>query len=263
MKPVFIHDKYELETFLLNYPYRNFYHLGDLDDFFWPYTSWIGAKENDYLSAVLLLYSGAKPPALLVIENENYYEMEELLESSLFLLPKEFYCHLSPGLENVLYDNGYQLDLHGLHYKMALTEPERLDKIYTDWVDQLWEGDLQDILDLYESAYPGNWFDARMLETKQYCGARDENGALIAVAGIHVYSVEYQIAALGNITTHPDHRGQGVGTAVTARLCKLLRETVSTIGLNVKADNESALAVYEKLGFEIEAEYNEFMVTCI
>ena len=55
-----------------------------------------------------------------------------------------------------------------------------------------------------------------MLETGKYFGIRRE-GILVSVAGIHVYSPEYDVAALGNITTHPDFRGQGLGRKVTAR----------------------------------------------
>ena len=40
-------------------------------------------------------------------------------------------------------------------------------------------------------------------------------------------------------------------------------ETVDHIGLNVKADNAPALACYRRLGFEVAAEYGEFMVECV
>ena len=74
--------------------------------------------------------------------------------------------------------------------------------------------------------------------------------ALVSVAGVHVYSPQYKVAALGNITTRPDARGQGLGTAVTARLCQeLLRAGMECVGLNVKADNQGAVACYEKIGF--------------
>jgi predicted GNAT family acetyltransferase len=63
-----------------------------------------------------------------------------------------------------------------------------------------------------------------MLETGQYLGAF-EGGAIVAVAGVHVYSERYGGAALGNVTTHPRHRGRGLGAAVTAALCKSLRAT--------------------------------------
>jgi hypothetical protein len=48
--------------------------------------------------------------------------------------------------------------------------------------------DLPAIETLYRQSYPGNWFDARMLDTKQYFGVRDEAGALTCIAGVHVFS---------------------------------------------------------------------------
>jgi ribosomal protein S18 acetylase RimI-like enzyme len=65
---------------------------------------------------------------------------------------------------------------------------------------------------------------------------------------------------LGNIATRPDYRGQGLGQAVTARLCQSLAETVDHIALNVRTDNRPAIALYEKLGFEIVHTYGEYMV---
>jgi predicted GNAT family acetyltransferase len=65
---------------------------------------------------------------------------------------------------------------------------------------------------------------------------------------------------LGNITTHPDYRGRGYGRIVTAGVCKSLLSEIDHIGLNVKADNASAIRCYEKLGFEVIGSYGEFEV---
>lgn len=96
-----------------------------------------------------------------------------------------------------------------------------------------------------------------MLETGYYYGIK-RGETLVSVAGVHIYSQEYKVAALGNITTHPQCRGQGLGTLVTAKLCQALLEKVEHIGLNVKADNKSGIACYQKLGFERIAAYEEF-----
>jgi predicted GNAT family acetyltransferase len=99
-----------------------------------------------------------------------------------------------------------------------------------------------------------------MLETRRYFGIN--NGEeLISIASIHVYSEQYRVSALGNITTLPAQRGKGYGTTVTARLCQELLKTIDHIGLNVKADNKTAIRCYQRLGFEIIASYEEFMIT--
>jgi predicted GNAT family acetyltransferase len=98
-----------------------------------------------------------------------------------------------------------------------------------------------------------------MVETGQYVGIRDKD-KLVCVAGIHVYSPIYKIAALGNITTLPELRGQGLGKAATAGLCKRLLKTVDAIGLNVRSDNTPAIKAYEAIGFTKVATYHEWMV---
>lgn len=259
MKAVCIHDKRTLETFLLKHRALNYYTLGDLDDFFWPHTTWYALKEDDLIQALVLIYTGTDLPVLLAINNDNQAQMLALLEAVRSVLPKRIYAHLSPGLEGPLQAD-YQLEHHGEHFKMSLVDPTKLKAHETSSVQALTSGDLNDLLTLYEVAYPGNWFDPRMLETKQYFGIRHENGTLISAAGVHVYSTAYKIAAIGNITTHPDHRGQGLGTATTARLCHSLLKTVDSIGLNVLTDNAPAIRSYRKLGFEVLTTYHEYML---
>jgi predicted GNAT family acetyltransferase len=96
-----------------------------------------------------------------------------------------------------------------------------------------------------------------MLDTGK-CFGYFGNDQLLAAAGVHVYSVEYDIAVLGNIATAPAHRGRGLGTLVTARLVsELVAENCGCICLNVKADNTAAIRCYEKLGFSTVHDYEE------
>lgn len=255
-----ITDKQRLEAFLLRRPELNFYHLGDLDDFFWPTTEWLALEDGDDIRALALIYSGGQLPVLLAIENDNPAEMRALLETARPELPVQIYSHLSGGLEAALRPR-YQMDGKGEYRKMALRHPERLAAIDTAGVVQLTPADETELRSLYATAYPGNWFDARMLETGQYVGLRDAVGELTAVAGIHVYSPVYRIAGLGNITVRPEQRGRGLASKVTAGLCKQLLATVSHIGLNVRADNAAAIRAYEKCGFEVAGTYYEWMLT--
>jgi predicted GNAT family acetyltransferase len=142
---------------------------------------------------------------------------------------------------------------------MALTDKSRLVNIDTSEAEGLSVSNLDEIMSFFEQAYPGNFFEPRMLETKQYYGIR-QSGALVSVAGVHVCSARYRVTALGNIATHPDYRGKGYGRAVTARVCKSLLSEIDHIGLNVKADNTSAIRCYEQLGFEAIGSFGEFEV---
>jgi ribosomal protein S18 acetylase RimI-like enzyme len=259
MIPIQLHDRPVIEKHLRQDPYLHLYALGDLDDFFWPYTTWYAHTRAGKVSALFMLYSGGGLPVVLALAGPGaaLARLRALLEDSLPLLPRRFYTHLSPGLVDML-SGSYRAEPHGHFLKMGLSAPSHLDLVDTTAAIQLTPADGAELCRFYTEAYPGNWFDPRMLETGCYYGIRREE-QLVSVAGIHVYSPRYRAAALGNITTHPAYRGQGLAKQVTARLCQELRKTVDYIGLNVRADNEPALAAYTRLGFRAVAEYDEFM----
>ncbi|MGB2865611.1 MAG: GNAT family N-acetyltransferase [Sedimentisphaerales bacterium] len=237
--------------------YLHIYSIGDLDDFFWPDTAFYGWEKGGDIQAVALLYTASDDPTLLAL-SEQQDVMWELVRSIFHILPERFYAHLSPGVAEAV-EQQCKIKSSGKHYKMGFKNTKLLHEIDCSQVICLTENDLDDMLGLYKESYPSNWFNARMLQTKQYFGLRLKN-RLVSVAGIHVYSEEYKVAALGNIVTRPDYRGNGFGKAVTAGLCQSLSEHVDNIGLNVKADNAAAIALYEKLGFEIVSTYYEFMI---
>jgi ribosomal protein S18 acetylase RimI-like enzyme len=252
-----LRDKARIEAFLRRHPELHIYSLGDLDDFFWPQTTWYGWHKDGQLQDLVLLYTGPGLPTVVALA-EPPGALRERMHELAALLPQRFYAHLSPGVEEGL-SPSHRLHSHGLHYKMALRGSSRLAGLDYSGVAPLMQQDLDELVRLYDESYPGHWFDPRMLQTGQYFGLR-VNGRLINAAGVHVYSESYRVAAVGNVVTHPAHRNRGYGRCVTARLCRSLREKVEHIGLNVKADNEAALACYRKLGFEILAPYGEFTV---
>ncbi len=250
-----VHDRSTIENFLRQNVHLHLYSLGDLDDFFWSDTTWYALKHAGEITALALMYTGEALPVLLAL-SQPLAPMRILLSDLLRILPRRFYSHLSPGLEDVLAGD-YCLEAHGAHHKMALRDPAAVQAVDTSQAVNLTREDLPAIQDLYAVSYPGNWFDSRMLETGRYYGVWD-GAELRSIAGIHVYSPTYRVAALGNITTHPAFRGRGLGRQVTAKLCQELLPVVDHIGLNVKADNQTAIQVYRKLGFEVIADYGEY-----
>lgn len=255
-KTICPHDREALAAFFRRDPLLHLYALGDLDDFFWPYTCWYALQEGDQIRQVVLGYTGAPVLILQALVREPVAEMRALLRSIMHLLPRRLYVHLSADLITI-FTNNYHIHSYGVHDKMVLTNRARIDAVDTSAVTRLSMADLVELEALYATSYASNWFDPRMLETGEYYGIR-QGSMLISVAGVHVYSPQYRIAALGNITTHPAARGRGLATAVTARLCQSLLEHVDQIGLNVKADNASAVACYTKLGFTRTASYGEY-----
>jgi GNAT superfamily N-acetyltransferase len=259
MKLICLHDKDVIETFLRGNVFINIYSLGDLDDFFWPYTTWYALTDSAGVRAITLVYTGGDLPCLHALgEDDNANCMEELLRYLFPVLPRRFHAHLMTGSENILSEY-YHLRPFGRHERMALTDKSLLADIDVSQAEGLSMSNLDEIMNLFETAYPGNFFEPRMLETKQYYGIR-QSGMLVSVAGVHVYSRRYRVAALGNIATHPDYRGKGYGKVVAARVCKSLLNDIDHIGLNVKTDNKGAIRCYQKLGFETVGSFGEFNV---
>ncbi len=259
MQPICLHDRAELASFLRQDASLHLYSLGDLDDEAWPYTTWYGVRDGGVVRACILVYTRYELPVLLALGEGDRTPLAQLLRGVLPRLPRRFYAHLSPGLEDVLTGH-YELTPHGRHRKMALADPSRAARADTSDVVRLSSGDADAALALYRAGYPGCFFHAAEMGAKPYFGIWGE-GRLIAIAGVHAYSERYRVAALGNITTHPEHRGRGHAKRVTAGLCQYLAGRTDHIGLNVRADNASAIGCYHALGFEAVAAYGEYTAT--
>jgi ribosomal protein S18 acetylase RimI-like enzyme len=245
--------KEEIYAYLKRNAPLQIYCIGDLDDFFFPYTTWYGLSDQGLIRSLALLYSAMEVPTLLLFHEGSDTYSSQLLHLLKPLLPTRFYAHLSPGLTEVL-GTGNIAEHYGVNYKMTLKKLP--PAIHDNGIRQLTIHDMEAVTEFYSQAYPHNWFDRRMLETEKYFGYFEGN-TLGGVAGVHVYSAQYRVAALGNIAVHPDMRGRQTGFRLTSVLCNDLVQTTDTIGLNVRSDNQAAISLYQKAGFEITARYEE------
>jgi ribosomal protein S18 acetylase RimI-like enzyme len=118
--------------------------------------------------------------------------------------------------------------------------------------------DHRDIERLYSTGEGGGIsFASFQLDTGFFRGVR-RNGELVAVAGVQVLSRKEGVAAVGNIYTRPDYRGQGFAHVVTSAVVRSLIEAgIATIGLNVEKTNTTAIRVYENIGFRTHFSYFE------
>jgi ribosomal protein S18 acetylase RimI-like enzyme len=231
------------------------YELGDLDDFDWPHTRWYGWEHDGRLQELVLLYSEPQVPVLLAIAGKPLVPMEALLRAIRDELPRSLYVHATTALLDTLADR-YAIESAAPHLKLALGRTDLL-VAHAVAVDVLGASDLAEIESFYHASYPGTWFAPRMLATGRYVGVR-QDGRLVCVAGVHVHSPTWGVAALGNVATLPDRRGEGLARGVCATLCELLlADGIETIALNVRADNAAAIAAYARLGFEVVAQYTE------
>jgi ribosomal protein S18 acetylase RimI-like enzyme len=257
MQAVILDDKEEIESFLRRNVPLHIYELGDLDDFYWPHTTWYAMREGKQVRALLMLYTAEALPVVLALCEDGEIPLQrELMRSIFHLLPRRFYGHVTPGIEEAL-SHSYVLIHLGAHLRMLLKDPRPLEEVDTTLVFPLSISDVGDLMAFYKLSYPGHNFSPRMLKTNMYWGVKKE-GSIVSVAGVHVCSQSYRVAALGNIATHPDFRKRGLGTAVTAKLCSSLLDIVERIGLNVRMDNAAAINIYKNLGFSIEIEFNQY-----
>ncbi|MGV3523281.1 MAG: GNAT family N-acetyltransferase [Candidatus Sericytochromatia bacterium] len=258
-----LHDPGQIRAFLQQDPALHLYSMGDLDAFFWPHTSWYGWEVAGELKALALVYSGDALPVLLALGQQPEGALTQLLKALTPLLPARCYAHISAGAEAALSDD-WSMSGGEPHVRMLLNP-------HTDWkapdlpagicIEALTPPHSEELQTFYAAHYPGNWFNARMLESGAYLGLR-QDGALLAVAGIHVYAPAESVAALGNIAVAQKARGKGWGQVITAALCARLRaQGIRQIGLNVHADNRPAQACYRQVGFTEKARYGEWMLT--
>lgn len=139
-----LRDKQVIERFFSPQADLHVYSLGDLDDFFWPHTTWYALTLDHAPVAIALLYTGQALPTLLAL-SEQPAHMSELLESLLQRMPQQFYAHFSPGLERIFEDR-YELLSHGEHYKMALKDLATIRGMDCAQVIRLSTSDLPDII---------------------------------------------------------------------------------------------------------------------
>jgi ribosomal protein S18 acetylase RimI-like enzyme len=122
---------------------------------------------------------------------------------------------------------------------------------------RLTQGHLGALDRLYAAPDGPDFFHASMLEHGVFFGAWQDD-QLIAAAGTHILNVEESAAAIGNVYTHPAHRGRGHAARLTAAVaCELRRLGVETIALSVAAGNHSAIRIYSALGFQPNCEFYE------
>jgi len=253
-----LHDAAAIRAYLQRLPMRHIYELGDLDPFFWPQTIWYGWVDGTSIEQLALLYVPGGAPVLLTHANEAGTGHEQFVQALCAVLPKRFYAHIDTPTMQML-DAVYAGEPHGEYRKMGLQDRALALAADSGAAEMLTVDDIHALERLYAEAYPGNWFDARMVQTGCYAGIW-HGDALVAAAGIHVVSVRERVAALGNVTSHPTVRSQGYARQVCARLLRHLDALgIAHIGLNVAASNIRAQQVYAGLGFVQVAEYHEVM----
>ena len=139
-----------------------------------------------------------------------------------------------PGWELAVSVPGVQMLGHGM---TGVDDPDAV---------ALTETDVPEILELVERAKPGP-FRKRTIELGRYLGIR-ENGKLIAMAGERFRQPGW--TEVSAVCTDPDHQGKGLGARLTLAVAAGILSRGELPFLHAAADNERAIRLYERLGFE-------------
>lgn len=114
----------------------------------------------------------------------------------------------------------------------------------------LTEADAPEMLSLATLTKPGPFF-ARTHELGRFVGVR-EKGVLIAMAGTRLRTGPF--AEVSGVCTLPDHRGKGLAGHLIRHVASAIKDQGETPFLHAYADNNSAIGLYERLGFVLRAE---------
>jgi ribosomal protein S18 acetylase RimI-like enzyme len=221
------------------------YAIGDLEPGLFEHCDWFGAEERSprgkQAQALALCYHDFRPPVLFVMGDPA--GVEAIVREA--PLPARVYLNC----------RGEHLAAAGVSYTWVEMTPmwrmalrvETFKPVAADCA-VLGASDAEEVSRLFALG-GGEAFRPGQMEGGIYRGIR-QAGRLVAVAGTHLVSHTFGIAAIGNVFTDPEWRGHGFGTAATAAVAgQLLTSGLRDIILNVSQANTAAIRVYEHLGF--------------
>ncbi len=89
------------------------------------------------------------------------------------------------------------------------------------------------------------------------------HGEVVGFADLHVHDRRRRHAGDLGVMVSPAHSGQGIGTALLQTLIELADKwlDVRRLELTVYADNDRAIRLYERNGFQVEGRLREYAFT--
>ena len=235
-------DKDEIRTILRRDPAWSLYALGDLAPPMFPKTQWfvpdLTLVVRDYGTAILFAMGpGSVREALEAVSGPVHLQVQR---AALDEVARHAAVSSSRLMWRMTWAGG------------GLTVPDPL-------ISRLGVNDVPALQSLYadgeSSGESPDFFFPSMVTNGAFHGIY-EGTALVAAAGTHLLARGEGIAAIGNVYTRRDRRGRGLGRLATSAVLGELAG-IETIGLNVRADNDVALHLYESLGFTRHCQFYE------
>jgi GNAT superfamily N-acetyltransferase len=235
-------DKNEIRTRLRRDPAWSVYALGDLEPPMFPKTLWfepdLTLVVQDYGTAILFAMGpGSVREALGSVSGPVHLQvkrdaLDEVARHAAVSSPRLMWRMTWTG------DRG--VSPSSVTSRLTASDVPALRALYAD-------GD--------RSGESPDFFFSSMVADGVFHGIY-EGPELVAVAGTHLVARAEGAAAIGNIYVRRNRRGRGLGRLVTTAVLGELAG-VETIGLNVRADNDAAVHLYESLGFARHCEFYE------
>ena len=234
----------EVEAVFRSAPAVYLYGIGDLADHFWHRAVWWATPRA---AIGLLRLDGIPEPIIYAQGFPDDTELLALATSVAEQLPDACAGQVAIGIDRALspwFDVVESVPLRG----MVLARP---DLLVGDGIgDRLGMDDYPQLRAFLDATVDAEGFlGPDMVTTGHYLGSRDGSGALVAVAGVHLAEKSHGVAVIGNVVTHPEHRGRGLARGLVTRLARALHEVYPVVGLNCRAENRVAMRLYGSLGF--------------
>lgn len=227
------------------------YAIADTDDSEFSRTRWGIAFEDQAPVAVVMEYRGISPQPLFAMGDPAGVSaiLRDTIRTRIAYLAAK--PEVVPGVRE-----HYRVEAPAPMVRMVVDRATFVP-VVGDAV-RLDQGDTQHLNRLYELGLNA-YLPREAVAAGIYYGVR-RGTRLIAAAGTHVISPMYSIAAVGNVYTNREYRGQGLAKVVSSAVTAELLQTMETVVLSVRADNPPAISVYAALGYREHDHFEERLV---
>jgi len=246
-----LRDRAEILAYLQTDRLYAAYAIGDLEPWFFGQCQWWVAEAGGRW-ALILLYRGLQPPALFCM-GEPAGVASALDQAT---LPDRVYFTAKPEHWPSV-EERYRLQFANCMFRMVVDAQSFRPMAHGDafW---LRPSDLEPLRTLYGhgEADTADAFAPYQLKQGLFFGLAVD-GQLVSVAGTHLVAWNYGLAAVGNVFTHPAHRGHGYGTVCASAVTEELLGGGLEVVLNVAQANEPAVRLYRRLGYRVHCRFLE------